>query len=623
MTQKEKIQNFVENYLVLIPIMLAIAVIPLIVRVTFFDPGLADYAWFANTTEVFDMFMYYKNQAMMQLDAMLVVAYLYLWWKRKLKMDLHFAPLLVYVVMLVASTVFSIVPDITWNGFYDMLESVYVLFGYCMICYYAFSVINTEKKLKIVIVAFSIGFLLMAMLGLSQFFGFDFLMSDLGKKLIIPSEYINTGDLKMVFKEGTVYGTLYNPNYMGVYCCMLCPLVLVLAISNKKRWHAVAALVALVLTEICFVGAGSKTTLILMMPFLVFIAICLGKKHTKQLIFVFVFAVAMFLLIDQYEVKGTHLVDKTVASITKESVLKNKDIITDITLEDKEYYVSYKDETFTVSYQEDAEGQLALTVKDKAGNILPLVFEKGEKENYYRFEDKEYESLYFVPSVDEYGNKGYYVAKGSARFFIYYSDYYKTYLYMNQFGYPTKLYTSETFESPILTMMGGFSNRGYIWSKSIPLLKETILIGSGPDTYAFMFPQYDYVSFAQYGFGNQLLTKPHSMYLQIGIQTGVVSLITFVCFYLWYFVDSFKLYRGRKLESLAERCGAAVFMATTGYMCAGFLHDSTVGTSIVFWTLIGIGLACNKMLAQPEEENMLQETENLLQETILSETEEI
>ena len=105
MTQKEKIQSFIENYLVLIPIIIAMAVIPLIVRVTFYDPGLADYAWFADTTEVFDMFMYYKNQAMMQLDAMLVVAYIYLWWKRKLRIDLHFAPLLVYVVMLVASTV--------------------------------------------------------------------------------------------------------------------------------------------------------------------------------------------------------------------------------------------------------------------------------------------------------------------------------------------------------------------------------------------------------------------------------------------------------------------------------------------------------------------------------------
>ena len=98
MTKKEKIQDFIENYLILVPIMLAIAVIPLIVRVKFYDPGLAQYAWFADTDSVFDMFMYYKNQAMMQLDAMLVVAYIYLWWKRKLRIDLHFAPLLVYVL---------------------------------------------------------------------------------------------------------------------------------------------------------------------------------------------------------------------------------------------------------------------------------------------------------------------------------------------------------------------------------------------------------------------------------------------------------------------------------------------------------------------------------------------
>lgn len=602
MTKKEKIQDFIENYIVLIPVILAIAVIPLIVRVTFYDPGLSIYPWFADSSSVFDMFMYYKNQAMIQLDALLVVAYIYLWTQKKLPMDLHFMPIVAYVILLALSAIFSIAPYQTWYGFYGMLETVYALFGYCMICYYAFAVINSEKKLKIVAVAFVIGFAVLALIGASQFFGFDFYMTELGQNLIIPSEHSATGgNLKLTFNEGIVYGSLFNPNYVGVYCCMLCPLLLVFAFSTSKKWQVIASLIALVLMQICFVGAGSKTTLLLMGPFMLFIAVCYAKKHAKQMTFVYVFFIAMFLLIDQYEIKGTHLVDKTIASIKQESNVMNKDKITDITLGDTEFYVSYKDEVFQVSYQKDENNHIQLIVKDKEGNAVPLIYEEGEKENLYRFEDEAYKQLYFVPGENVHGNQGFTLRKGSARFFIYYSEKNQTYLYTNQFGRSTKLYTSESYESPVFAIMGGFSNRAFIWSKSIPLLKDTLLIGTGPDTYAFMFPQYDYVALNQNGMMGTLLTKPHSMYLQMGVQTGVLSVIVFLIFYVWYFIDSFKLYRGRKLESFTERCGAAVYMATVGYMCAGLLHDSTIGTSIVYWTLMGIGLACNRMLTHSDD----------------------
>lgn len=294
MTRKERVQSFIENYIVLIPIIFAIAVIPLIVRIVYYDPGMASYSWFADTTEVFDMFMYHKNQAMMQLDAILVVAYLYLWLRKKLPMNLHFIPLLVYVILIVVSAIFSIAPHQTWNGFYGMLESAYVLFGYCMICYYAFAVVRSEKQLKIVFAGFAIGFLVLAAIGAGQFFGYDLYMTELGQKLIIPSKYEDVmGNLGLRFEEGRVYGSLYNPNYVGVYCCMLCPLLLVLAITAKKKWHLAIYFALLTLAIICFVGAGSKTTLLLMIPCLIFLGIYYGRQHTKQMVIVFLFFIGI------------------------------------------------------------------------------------------------------------------------------------------------------------------------------------------------------------------------------------------------------------------------------------------------------------------------------------------
>lgn len=37
------------------------------------------------------------------------------------------------------------------------------------------------------------------------------------------------------------------------------------------------------------------------------------------------------------------------------------------------------------------------------------------------------------------------------------------------------------------------SGRGYIWGRTIPLLKKFLLWGSGPDTFTVKFPQTDYV----------------------------------------------------------------------------------------------------------------------------------
>ena len=177
------------------------------------------------------------------------------------------------------------------------------------------------------------------------------------------------------------------------------------------------------------------------------------------------------------------------------------------------------------------------------------------------------------------------------------------YLYTNYYGRPTKLYTSETFDSPVFDLLGGFSGRGYIWSKSIPILKDTLILGSGPDTYSFMFPQYDYVSLIQNGWEKMLITKPHSMYLQTGIQTGVLSLIAYLIFNGWYVIRSMKLYFKKKLDTFTEQCGAAIFVAVISFLIAGLVNDSTVGTSIVYWTLLGIGFACSSIVEKNAAKN--------------------
>lgn len=277
LTKREKIFHFVDNYLLLMPIIFAIAVIPLIVRITYYDLGLSQYAWFSNETEFMDMFLYYKNQAMMVLDGALLIGYIYLLVRRKLVTARSFLPLFVYLFLAVISTVFSVAPEQSWNGFYGMLESAYAVFGYCLICYFAFTVIRTEKQLKWVMVALAFSTLMMGAIGLSQFLGVDFYASDLGKDLIFPAEYAEYKDgLTMRFGVGTVYASLFNPNYVGVYSSLLVPVLFVWLFTVKGKLQAAACTVLLALVLVCLVGSGSQSAILALTPCLLFAVIYFG-----------------------------------------------------------------------------------------------------------------------------------------------------------------------------------------------------------------------------------------------------------------------------------------------------------------------------------------------------------
>ena len=141
-----------------------------------------------------------------------------------------------------------------------------------------------------------------------------------------------------------------------------------------------------------------------------------------------------------------------------------------------------------------------------------------------------------------------------------------------------------------------FSNRGYIWSRTIPLLKDHIFLGSGPDTFILEYPQNDYMKMREYGYGQSVMTKPHSWYLQVGVQTGVLSLACLLVFYGWYAVQSIRLYAFRKLTTQTEAFGIAALIGSIGYMISGISNDSMVVTAPVFWGMISIGVAANVMV---------------------------
>ena len=147
------------------------------------------------------------------------------------------------------------------------------------------------------------------------------------------------------------------------------------------------------------------------------------------------------------------------------------------------------------------------------------------------------------------------------------------------------------------------SARGYIWSRTLPLLKDTWLIGNGPDTFPMVFPQQDiFAKWWAYNTPNMIIDKPHNLYLQFAVNNGGLALLAFLVLVGVYIVDSLRLYAFRGFYENKEIIGIATLLGVVGYLGAGFFNDSVVSVAPIFWALLGTGMAINFLINKDRKE---------------------
>lgn len=185
--------------------------------------------------------------------------------------------------------------------------------------------------------------------------------------------------------------------------------------------------------------------------------------------------------------------------------------------------------------------------------------------------------------------------------FFYYitasSDVDANYYYYNQYGKWTQIGSkprTALFENhPNMA-----SGRGFIWARTIPIMFESFrnfFIGTGPDTFVYHYPHYDYVDLLRGGYKGQIVTKPHSLFLQVGTQTGVPSVLAILALYILYLIATVRLYWKSDFTTLTSKVSVAILASISGYMVSAITNDSTVTYSYVFWGLLGVGIAANRM----------------------------
>ncbi|MEG1583592.1 MAG: O-antigen ligase family protein, partial [Anaerovorax sp.] len=246
--------------------------------------------------------------------------------------------------------------------------------------------------------------------------------------------------------------------------------------------------------------------------------------------------------------------------------------------------------TFT-TYPEDPT---ALKVTDEKGNKLHVV--PTNINPIYRIDDDRFKTVTVRYAQDEAG--GVYLVVGTNGDEWPFAITKEGTKYLNGLG---KLINMHDVPAVGFENNQGFgSGRGYIWSRTIPMMKDTLLLGHGADTYCAYFPHEDYVG--KYNSGtfseniNIVVDKPHNMYMGMIIGTGGISMLALLVLWFMYIVQSFILYFKRDYNNYCSYVGVGIFLGICGFLAAGLVNDSTVSVMPMFYGLLGTGIAINIML---------------------------
>lgn len=561
-------------------LMLITAVVPVIVFMKDVKLDVVTASVFRNDGTDYDFFSYNKMVALIALTAIACAAFIIdvLSKKIKIKKSLIYIFMGLYIVFAFASSVTSAYSFLSFHGAPGRYQNFYVLLCYMIILFIAFNAISSEKNLKPVLYGITFSAVIITLIGIGQFFDHDIFQSAFGKDLILPEKFKSYAD-QLSFKLGdrAVYGTLFHTNYMGSFLTMLIPVYVWISVTKDKIAIKVGSILLSGMMFFALYASHSRAGLLVGMAavIIVFIiaAVRSGKLDYKYAAAFAVLAVVSVVTINAVSKGFVAEQVGTIYNVANKSGAESWGVIKDLSVKDDVLTVYDNRKTFNIKVYDKG-----LKLKDINGSDIQL--QGPDKTGTIKVLDKQLYDYVFV-----YHNLGsqktYQLVKGSVVMNFVLSEGKLKYLDLS--GNSVELRKPEAIGFKGHEQFA--SGRGFIWSRSIPLLKNSIVKGYGPDTFTAIFPQYDVVgNIIVYGNPFTLVDKVHNLYLEIALDTGIVSLILMLAVFVLFFRDSVRALIGGR-EYLIKSAG--LIAGITGYLAAGLFNDSVVSVAPVFWILLG------------------------------------
>ncbi len=572
----------------LVPLILLLTIVPLIVFVQKYQPNLIQFEWSSLEVEKFDFFMYHKAIAITVIGVVMCIllAFRYKAKQMEFKLSYQFIPVLVYAAFTLLSTLFSQYKYFGIHGSMEVFETLWVLLSYCVIAFYAYQFVNTFEELDCVMKWMTIGLAVMLALGVGQAAGYDFFMTHIGQELITGGRASDYG-IDLTFEKGRVFLTVYNPNYVASYFALMIPMEVALLIRHKKWYMKAVYAVMLVASLVCLLASGNRSGIVAFALTGILVIVFYFKKIMKAWKFIVPAAVVAAVIFTAFISKNDLIIEKFVrlftASETPDHAISKIETKEDVA-------ITYQGEVFHTRYEITEEGYISVSLYDDENESINHTFDEN---NYLYVVDDPRFPGFTIQAVNLNEEVALGVVADNITWYFKKGDD-NTYYYYNIFGRWDKINNPPRVAVKFLERV--FEERGTIWSKTIPMLKNSILFGTGADTYTVTYPQNDYVNKTYAGTQAALDVKPHCFYLQVATQSGVPAMIAIIVFYVWYFITGAKLYWRASYKDGIEVLGAGIMFATFTYMIVSILNDSTVSVAPIFWALMGLGVSVNEMV---------------------------
>ncbi|MFI3237696.1 MAG: O-antigen ligase family protein [Lachnospiraceae bacterium] len=604
MTTKE----FVFHYIfAVLPISLAALILPIYVKLRSVTLDAMTDDFYGSLQ--FDLHAVARKEALIFISSVAVIFFLVsaylLYGKIAVKMKsigLYIICSTIYILFTFISAILSENQEVAFGGLFCNGQGFYSELCYMLLfllaAYATCFLLNTDIKhgrtyikgeyflLLFLALPLLIVFLVNVFIGTVQFLGIDVFSIDFIARYIAGKDY-ELYNFTSAFEPGRVFGTFYNPNYAGVYGVLMFALFMGLAQSVKKLAIKVTFVVCSLLALMFTLSITSEGALVGLLVIACAYTIIYYRTIKKYWYYFCGIALAGIIAV-------CVLFQPTVTALTQSvigmmgTLIEPYDrtevlLIQDILFEEDGIVFSTVEGSFLVSLEEETD--LLCIYQDEA-----LIYEVSYLDaSTFSLPNTILSEVSFeIQPISE--NEIYFLALSNWKF------------YMNTDGeaHAISAYTGIEIEvakpstalNSIDPTLG--SNRVYIWSRTIPLLKQYLLVGCGPDNFVFQFPQYDLIGREECEIPATIIyLNAHNSYLQVAINSGGIAFLAYITMLVHYFFSSIRLYTKKKNKEFLDYVGIGIFTAILGASAALFFVDMLIYFAPIFWIIFGVGLPIN------------------------------
>lgn len=505
----------------------------------------------------------------------------------------------VFLVLTLSSALFSNYKQIALWGVYDRAEGFFTIACYILLFVYSIFTFKTTKDFKCVLIPIIIVVVINAFLGVFQYTGQDLLKTSLGA--IFAN--VDPSSVDTLYNSGNLYGTLYHYNYVGSFAAIVLPILIGSLFFEDDVFLKIVILITIACAFWLLFGSTSRAGLLGVAFSIIFALIIFRKIVFKSWKPVSICVGCIIVLVVGLNFATGGKILSRIPSLVSDAVsifktsdksdFKNSLPIQDIqNKEDGSIEIKVPNDVLKISHT--ADGYVFKNSKDEIVNYEKNIDTKA-KTKTYSTTDETFKniSFRFGPYLTKTKDDGLLLnLDGTPQFMFGLRDDTTIHLINGNSKKDIELEDPESIGFAGKEKLA--SSRGYIWSRSLPMLRNTLLLGTGPDTFVFEFPQNDLLGkLYAYDSATTIVDKPHNLYLQIALNEGVIALLAFLGIILIYIVDSIKLYALKSKFTETEIMGISVFLAVIGYLFAGIFNDSVISVAPIFWVVLGVGVAVN------------------------------